>query len=150
MFFLRHKLQKGLLSKDQPPVESEMEGMSNYLNALEKFTDLEASIIRETKINKVLKAILKMDTIPREEDFAFKKRSQGLLDKWNNLLASAAAAAPAGNTNGVNGSEEKKETNGGDHAAKAASEKPSEKEKTEEPAEVTAEEKTTEAVSTCS
>lgn len=142
VFFLRHKLQKGLLSKDQPPVEAEMEGMSAYLTALENFTELEASIIRETKINKVLKAILKMENIPREEDFAFKKRSQGLLDRWNKLLASAAAAAPAGNTNGVNGSENKKDQNGTSEAldtknasATITEEKEKTEEKTEEPSE---------------
>lgn len=116
-----------------------MEGMSAYLTALENFTELEASIIRETKINKVLKAILKMENIPREEDFTFKKRSQGLLDRWNKLLASAAAAAPAGNTNGVNGSEDKKDQNGTSEEAldsKNASAKiTEEKEKTEEPSE---------------
>lgn len=152
VFFLRHKLQKGLLSKDTPPVEGEMKGMSDYLTALETFTDLEASIIRETKINKVLKAILKMDSIPREEEFSFKKRSQGLLDKWNKLLASAAAAAPAGNTNGVNGSGEKKDTNGAKDGAaegKPSSEKPTEVKEETEPAEpVKAEEKATEAVAT--
>lgn len=118
-----------------------MKSMSGYLTALENVTELEASIIRETKINKVLKAILKMDTIPREEEYTFKKRSQGLLDKWNALLASAAAAAPAGNTNGINGSD--KDTNGTE--AKASSEKPTEEEK--EASEPKAEEKATEAVS---
>ncbi|KAJ6783864.1 hypothetical protein PWT90_05492 [Aphanocladium album] len=142
VFFLRHKLQKGLLSKDAPPIESDMKGMSDYFTALEKVADLEASIIRETKINKVLKAILKMDSIPHEEEFAFKKRSQGLLDKWNTLIASAAAAAPAGNTNGVNGSEEKKEANGSE--SKASSEKPAGEDK--ETSEPKAEEKAPEAV----
>ncbi|OAA64847.1 PWWP domain-containing protein [Cordyceps fumosorosea ARSEF 2679] len=150
VFFLRHKLQKGLLSKDAPPVESEMKSMSEYLTALENFTDLEASIIRETKINKVLKAILKMESIPSEEEFTFKKRSQGLLDKWNKLLASAAAAAPAGNTNGVNGSGEKKDTNGATEGAteeKSLPEKLTEAKDEAEPAEpVKAEEKAPEAI----
>jgi hypothetical protein len=51
----------------------------------------------------VLKAILKLNTIPKEEDFRFKPRSQSLLDKWNKLLASeqgTPAAAPA-TTNGA-------------------------------------------------
>ncbi|KAM3471297.1 hypothetical protein MY8738_009385 [Beauveria namnaoensis] len=150
VFFLRHKLQKGLLSKDTPPVETEMKGMSEYLTALETFTDLEASIIRETKINKVLKAILKMESIPREEEFSFKRRSQGLLDKWNKLLASAAAAAPAGNTNGANGSDEKKGTNGANEGAteaKSLSEKAVDvKEQTEPSEPVKVDEKTPEAV----
>jgi hypothetical protein len=103
ILFLRHKLQKGLLTKDQEPKEEEMLQMSEYVNKLAGYADLEVSIIRATKINKVLKAILKVPNIPKEDEFQFKPRSQSLLDKWNKLLASegtpAATTAP---TNGVN------------------------------------------------
>ncbi|EHK26409.1 uncharacterized protein TRIVIDRAFT_229361 [Trichoderma virens Gv29-8] len=102
VLYLRHKLQRGLLTREQQPREDEMESMSSFINILEKFDDLEVSIIRGTKINKVFKAILKLDSIPREEDFKFKKRSQALLDKWNKLLASEPTPA-----NGVNGAESK-------------------------------------------
>jgi hypothetical protein len=80
-----------------------MKQMSEYVLKLEGYGDLEVSIIRATKINKVLKAILKLNTIPKEEDFRFKPRSQALLDKWNKLLASeqgTPVAAPA-TTNGA-------------------------------------------------
>jgi len=100
---LRHKLQKGLLTRDQDPKEEEMKQMSEFVSKLEGYADLEVSIIRATKINKVLKAILKLNSIPKEEDFQFKPRSQTLLDKWNKLLASeqgTPAAAPA-TTNGA-------------------------------------------------
>ncbi|KAG5995672.1 hypothetical protein E4U43_002996, partial [Claviceps pusilla] len=100
VLFLRHKLQKGLLTREQKPKEEEMQSMSDFITMLEKFGNLEVSIIRETKINKVLKAILKLDAIPREEEFQFKKRSQILLDKWNKLLAGDASSTAA---NGVNG-----------------------------------------------
>jgi hypothetical protein len=84
--------------------------MSEYIKILEKLNDLEVSIIRATKINKVLKAILKLDTIPKEEEFKFKPRSQALLDRWNKLMDGESGA-----TNGVNGSTEtkkKSESNG--------------------------------------
>lgn len=103
ILFLRHKLQKGLLTRDQDPKEDEMKQMSEYISKLEAYAELEVSIIRATKINKVLKAILKLGSIPKEEEFMFKPRSQSLLDKWNKLLASeqgTPAAAPA-NTNGA-------------------------------------------------
>lgn len=84
--------------------------MSDYVTKLESFPDLEVSIIRATKINKVLKAILKLESIPKEEEFQFKHRSQVLLDKWNKLLAVDGAPAPtpgaSAATNGVNGSSE--------------------------------------------
>lgn len=108
--YLRHKLQRGLLTRDQQPQESEMQQMSEYVSILEKLKDLEVSIIRATKINKVLKAILKLDNIPKEEEFKFKPRSQALLEKWNKLMDGDSSA-----TNGVNGSadaEKKPEANG--------------------------------------
>ncbi|KAM5373823.1 hypothetical protein ACJZ2D_006785 [Fusarium nematophilum] len=117
VLYLRHKLQRGLLTRDQQPQESEMKQMSEYITMLENFKDLEVSIIRQTKINKVLKAILKIESIPREDEFHFKDRSQTLLDKWNKLMASDAAV-PSAATNGVNGKaeakpEEKKEESDG-------------------------------------
>lgn len=80
-----------------------MKQMSEYVVKLEAYADLEVSIIRATKINKVLKAIMKLNTIPKENEFHFKERSQALLEKWNKLLASeqgTPAAAPA-TTNGA-------------------------------------------------
>lgn len=119
ILFLRHRLQKGLLIRDQEPKEEEMKPMSDFLAKLETFPDLEVSIIRATKINKVLKAILKLEAIPKEEEFKFKTRSQSLLDKWNKILAAdGGAAAPTSATNGVNGtsgetSKKDKETTNG-------------------------------------
>ncbi|KOS20320.1 hypothetical protein ESCO_006112 [Escovopsis weberi] len=106
-----------------------MESMSGFITILENFNDLEVSIIRATKINKVLKAILKLETIPHEEEFGFKKRSQALLDKWNKLLASDGSAAPAAGAtapaNGVNGSTE---ANAAEKDKEAEKEKEKEKE----------------------
>ncbi|ODA81973.1 hypothetical protein RJ55_00478 [Drechmeria coniospora] len=108
VLYLRHKLQRGLLTREQQPREDEMKAMSDFITMLEGFVDLEVSIIRSTKINKVLKAILKLEAIPREEEFQFKKRSQSLLDKWNKLLASDGSAPASASTNGVNGAGEEK------------------------------------------
>lgn len=141
--FLRHKLQKGLLTRDQEPKPEEMKVMSEFLTKLEAFPDLEVSIIRATKINKVLKAILKLENIPKEEEFKFKPRSQTLLDKWNKLLAGEAASAPApaadkeATTNGVNGKakeaeKEVKEDSSKTNGAKGKSEEPSTSDKAEE------------------
>lgn len=102
--------------------------MAEYITLLENFSDLEVSIIRATKINKVLKAILKLESIPREEEFKFKARSESLLGKWNKLLAADASPAPAANaaTNGVNGKTEsgKKDDEKKDGADKAKSTEP--------------------------
>jgi len=100
---LRYKLQKGLLARDQDPKEDEMKEMSKFFGKLESYADLEVSILRATKIRKVLKAILKLNFIPKEEVFKFKPRSQTLLDKWNKLLTSdqsITSAAPAAGADG--------------------------------------------------
>lgn len=86
VLFLRHKLQKGFLSRDQAPQEEDMPQMSQYIKKLENYEDLEVSIIRNTKINKVLKALVKLNTIPRDEEYSFRKRSVELLAKWNSIL----------------------------------------------------------------
>ncbi|TVY17945.1 PWWP domain-containing protein 3 [Lachnellula arida] len=110
ILFLRHKLQKGMLNRDQEPKEEEMKQMSEFVTKLEGYADLEVSIIRATKINKVLKAILKLSNIPKEDEFQFKPRSTALLDKWNKLLASEQSTPGGGaSANGI-GSEAKPNT----------------------------------------
>ena len=142
ILFLRHRLQKGLLNRDSEPKEDEMKPMSEFLAKLETFPDLEAAIIKATKINKVLKAILKLEGVPKEEEFKFKPRSQSLLDKWNKTLAAEPATTPApaaASANGVNGvpgkeaaSPADKDTNGAGPAGDAEDAAKAEKEKVEE------------------
>ena len=84
--------------------------MSEFLGELEGYPDLDGSIIRATKIHKVLKAMLKLPSIPLDEEFQFKDRSQTLLGKWNAILAAdpngdkedkaEASGSGAGATNG--------------------------------------------------
>ena len=63
-----------------------MPQMSQYIKSLEEYKDLESAIIRSTKINKVLKALTKLNTIPRDEEFHFRQRSVLLLSKWTKIL----------------------------------------------------------------
>ena len=113
------------MSRDQAPQETEMATMSNFITKLENYGDLEVSIIRSTKINKVLKALIKLNTIPKDEEFNFKGRSVELLGKWNRALGAESTAddhaGPSGadkegqpTTNGIHkddndSSEEKKD-----------------------------------------
>lgn len=86
VLYLRHRLQKAFLSRDQAPKEEEMDGASEFFTQLESFADLEPQVIRNTKINKVLKGIVKLASIPKEDEHNFKKRSNDLLAQWNNAL----------------------------------------------------------------
>lgn len=69
-----------------------MATMATYFDKLEKHADLEVSIIRTTKINKVLKMIVKLDTIPRDEEFQFRHRAMGILTSWKSVLETDAPA----------------------------------------------------------
>lgn len=113
ILFLRHKLQKGFLSRDQTPKAEDMAQMHDNLGQLEQHPDLETSIIKATKINKVLKGVLKLTDIPHEDEFEFKKRCAALLNRWNAAMsADDAAPAPV----------EPATTNGDTHEEKAKSE----------------------------
>lgn len=111
VLFLRHKLQKGFLSRDQAPQENEMATMSNFISKLENYGDLEVSIIRSTKINKVLKALIKLNTIPKDEEFNFKSRSVELLGRWNKALGAESTVDENAGTLGTD-KEEQPITNG--------------------------------------
>ena len=94
VLYLRHRLQKGFLSRDQAPQEGEMAGMAEFFSQLEGYENLEPSIIRVTKIHKVLKAIVKLSSIPKDEEFQFKKRSSAMLEIWNKRMEAEGDAAP--------------------------------------------------------
>jgi hypothetical protein len=124
-----------------------MKSMSIYINTLEQYRQLEVSIIRETKINKVLKGIIKLSSIPQDAEYNFKRRSHDLLTSWNTLLAADTEGAPAsaveeeGTTNGIS---KPTEASGTTSPKPAAIEKTSEKDTSEDRAEKPAEETTTE------
>lgn len=121
VLFLRHKLQKGFLTVNQTPQESEMATMSNFISKLENYGDLEVSIIRSTKINKVLKALIKLTSIPKDEEFHFKGRSLDLLGRWNKALGAESTADENTGPSGVD-KEEQPTTNGIHRKDKEASE----------------------------
>ena len=94
VLYLRHRLQKGFLSRDQVPQESEMDSMAVFFTQLEGYNDLEPSIIRNTKIHKVLKAIVKLASVPKDDEYNFKKRSSAMLEVWNKRMETDNEPAP--------------------------------------------------------
>lgn len=87
-----------------------MPQMSTYIKKLEGYADLEVSIIRTTKINKVLKALIKLNTIPRDEEFQFRKRSLDLLSQWNKILGAEPADADGPTDGPATGDKDAKST----------------------------------------
>jgi alanyl-tRNA synthetase len=65
-----------------------MATMDDFFNQLEAYTNLEPAIIRGTKIYKVLRGVVKLSSIPKEEEYQFKKRSNDLLASWHEALGS--------------------------------------------------------------
>ena len=45
-----------------------------------------AVLIQTTKITEVLRAIIKLPLVPRDEEYQFRRRSTDLLQKWNELI----------------------------------------------------------------
>jgi len=87
-----------------------MDTMAEYFSSLEQLDDLEQSVIRTTKIHKVLKAINKLANIPKDEEHNFKGRSVALLAKWQKVLADGGeAGAEDGDKTEVVAAEDKKE-----------------------------------------
>lgn len=95
VLYLRHRLQKGFLSRDQAPQESEMAAMADFFSQLESYENLEPVIIRATKVHKVLKAIVKLASIPKDDEYNFKKRSTSMLEIWNKRMDAETESAPA-------------------------------------------------------
>jgi hypothetical protein len=97
--------------RDNPVKSEDMPSMNDHLTALENFQDLESAIIRDTKIAKLLKVILKLTNLPQDEEFKFKDRCGKLLAGWNAILAADDVKRDTEpNTNGVT-NEAKEETN---------------------------------------
>ncbi|KAF2499995.1 hypothetical protein BU16DRAFT_578033 [Lophium mytilinum] len=94
ILYLRHRLQKGFLSRDRPLQEEEMASMSDHLKNLESYRNLESEVFRTSKIHNVVKAILKLNCIPKEEEFNFKQRFADLLEEWNSVISSNVEPPP--------------------------------------------------------
>ena len=126
VLYYRHKLQRGFLSRDTVPKVEEMKSMSDFLGELETFVDLEGSIIRVTKIHKVLKQMIKLENIPLEEDFKFKDRSARLLAKWNETLANEEPGEAKEEDKDEGKDEPKEESKADDEEGKKVDEKSTE------------------------
>jgi hypothetical protein len=92
-----------------------MDNMAEHLGTLEQYADLEAEIIKDTKANKLLKVILKLPTIPRDEEFRFKERCRSLLDTWNKTVNDVAGKPKDSPANGIES--EKKESSKAESAS---------------------------------
>lgn len=83
----RSKLQRGLIQRKTEPTEEELKTASDYLKQLEEFSSkITIDLLRISKLQKVLRAILKIPGLERPEDFKFHDRSSRLLVEWNDII----------------------------------------------------------------
>ena len=74
-----------MLLRDRAPQDSDMPTVSDDLKWLEGHY-IDAEVFRHAKIDKVLKALLKLTSIPRDEEFSIRARSMKLLETMNGRL----------------------------------------------------------------
>jgi hypothetical protein len=84
---LRHKLHTAFLTEDQEPKARDMAAISKCLKKLERMITPSKIVLTRTKISKVLKRIKKLDQIPKDDEFHFKKRATRLVEKWDVILS---------------------------------------------------------------
>ncbi|CAZ82361.1 unnamed protein product [Tuber melanosporum] len=109
ILYLRHRMQRGFLSKGKMPIADDMPAMDKYFGVLEGHIDIDGDSIRTTKINKVLKAIVKLDFIPKDDEYRFRKRALALLEKWDKILADkvpGSSPPAAEKENGIKGDDD--------------------------------------------
>lgn len=113
---IRRVLQNSLCGK-QKPVEEKMERASETLGKLEEMKELELSIVRKTKINKVMQCIAQLNEkdIPKESKYHFTQRARKLLERWyigagGLTSASTLSATTTGDSDGPDGQAVKDES----------------------------------------
>src|SRR5690606_11778866 len=136
---LRHRLQRGFLTRDSATQRDEMGAMDVYLMKLEDYSDLDAEMIKRAKINKVLKMIGKLRTIPEDEKYNFRERAVALFEKCNKLLSDAGEGAEKGSAEPEK--KDDKEVNGSEEATAEKEEAEEKKDEAEDKMEEDTEEK---------
>ena len=58
-----------------------------WYDELEAMGMIEASILRSTKIHKVVEAVPTLEVIPRDKEYQIRNRSLALVGRWENVLA---------------------------------------------------------------
>lgn len=119
----RHKVQKVFLGKDATINPEDMPSADATFKTVEEYDGMTAEHLRTTKIGKVMKRVMQLSEIPRDDEFHFKDRAEKLCAKWGAIMAGGdsthakeenESTKENGNSNG-NGAAETEE-----HAAEEA------------------------------
>ncbi|KAF9547332.1 hypothetical protein CPC08DRAFT_715826 [Agrocybe pediades] len=105
----RHRLQKTFLSNKAPPKAEAMPELDELFTTVERYEEMTIEQLQFSKIGKVMRHIASLadDKVPpRDDEFKFRARAKGLVDKWHQIL-NANKGAPATSTT-TNGAEKEK------------------------------------------
>lgn len=91
----RHAIQRAFLPKDRAPTAQDVEQQGGLFTTVEN-AEITAEQLRETKINKVMRKIIALDTIPLDETHHFRERAEALVHKWNHVLNAASHSEGTG------------------------------------------------------
>ncbi|KZT56644.1 hypothetical protein CALCODRAFT_310610 [Calocera cornea HHB12733] len=81
---MRWLLQKTFLSGEKPN-DMKFPDASRVIDELQKDTEITGAVLRETKLQKVLMGITKMDFIRNDDEFDFRGRARALLKQWEHI-----------------------------------------------------------------
>ncbi|EST08478.1 PWWP domain protein [Kalmanozyma brasiliensis GHG001] len=88
----RHKVQKVFLGKEGTIHADDMPGADATFKTVEEYDGMTAEHLRTTKIGKVMKRVMQLSDIPRDDEFHFKERAEKLCAKWGAIMAGGDAA----------------------------------------------------------
>lgn len=97
---IRHRLQRAFIVENPAPTSEEFPVLSRYISRLGEIPDLEASIMKSSKIKKVLTAIYRKPVIAEDATYGFRVRIGKILELWNKTdlntgFVESGAASPA-------------------------------------------------------
>ncbi|RDW87247.1 hypothetical protein BP5796_02941 [Coleophoma crateriformis] len=86
VLYIRHRIQKGLLTRYKQPVEAELPEIARSISMLEGFGEVDVQIILRTKIHKVCKAVMGLDIFPGDDTFQIRARNALLYERYSKLV----------------------------------------------------------------
>lgn len=119
----RHKVQKTFLGKEGKINADDMPSADATFKVVEEYDGMTAEHLRTTKIGKVMKRVMQLADIPRDDEFHFKDRAEKLCAKWGAIMAGSEAPKEAATEGSIDAVKEN-----GDGAAHAEPEPKSEPE----------------------
>lgn len=78
----RHALQRAFLPKDRLPLKEDVKDQDVVFLTVEN-SDITADQLKATKIGKVMRKILSLESIPLDDVHHFRRRAEALVAKWN-------------------------------------------------------------------